>query len=110
MVFQVTSDYISLLNKAVSRELQVSVQYMLQHTKMEKLMRKVIPENILLEKTTYEAIGKFLKDFAAQEDCAEIIFLTRHPKIMELGLNAGWVETHRKFKFDMRGYDGNSQL
>ncbi|MDH5376519.1 MAG: ferritin-like domain-containing protein [Candidatus Bathyarchaeota archaeon] len=64
---KMTPDYVSLLNKAVSRELQVSVQYMLQHTKMEKLIRKVIPENILLDKTTYEAMGKFLREFAIQE-------------------------------------------
>jgi len=67
MAVQATSDYISLLNQAVSREIQVSIQYMLQHTKMEKLIRKVIPENILLDKTTYEAVGKFLKEFAIQE-------------------------------------------
>jgi len=67
MAVQATSDYISLLNQAVSREIQVSIQYMLQHTKMEKLMRKVIPENILLDKTTYEAVGKFLKEIAIQE-------------------------------------------
>jgi len=67
MAVQVTDDYVSLLNKAVSRELQVSVQYILQHTKMEKLIRKIIPENILLEKTTYEAMGEFLKEFAIQE-------------------------------------------
>lgn len=67
MSVKVTPEYINLLNQAVSRELQVSVQYMLQHTKMEKLMRKVIPENILLSKTTYEAIGAFLKEFAIQE-------------------------------------------
>jgi bacterioferritin (cytochrome b1) len=34
---------------------------------MEKLIQKVIPENILLDKTTYEAMGKFLKEFAIQE-------------------------------------------
>jgi len=34
---------------------------------MEKLIRKVIPENILLDKTTYEAVGKFLKEIAMQE-------------------------------------------
>jgi bacterioferritin len=62
-----TPDYVGLLNQAVSRELQVSVQYILQHTKMEKLIRKVIPENILLDKTTYEAMGKFLREFAIQE-------------------------------------------
>jgi bacterioferritin len=67
MSVQVTLEYIDLLNQAVSRELEVSVQYMLQHTKMEKLIRKVIPENILLDKTTYEAMGKFLKEFAIQE-------------------------------------------
>ena len=67
MAVQVTPDYISLLNQAVSRELQVSVQYILQHTKMEKLLRKVIPENILLDKTTYETMGEFLKEFAIQE-------------------------------------------
>jgi bacterioferritin len=67
MSIQATPEYISLLNQAVSRELQVSIQYMLQHTKMEKLMRKVIPENVLLDKTTYDAVGKFLKEFAIQE-------------------------------------------
>jgi bacterioferritin len=67
MSAQVTPEYISLLNQAVSREIQVSIQYMLQHTKMEKLIRKVIPENILLDKTTYEAVGKFLKEIAIQE-------------------------------------------
>ncbi len=67
MSVQITSDYISLLNQGVSREIQVSIQYMLQHTKMEKLIRKAIPENILLDKTTYEAMGKFLREFAIQE-------------------------------------------
>ena len=67
MAVQATSDYISLLNQAVSREIQVSLQYMLQHSKKEKLIRKCIPENILLGKTTYEAVGKFLKEFAIEE-------------------------------------------
>jgi len=67
MTVQLTADYVRLLNLAVSRELQVSVQYVLQHTKMEKLIRRVIPENILLDKTTYEAMGKFLKEFGIQE-------------------------------------------
>ncbi|MEM2081770.1 MAG: ferritin-like domain-containing protein [Candidatus Bathyarchaeia archaeon] len=67
MAVQPTSEYFDLLNQAVSREIQVSIQYILQHAKMEKLMRKVIPENILLDKTTYEAVGKFLKEIAIQE-------------------------------------------
>jgi len=67
MAVEVTTDYISLLNQAVSREIKVSIQYMLQHAKMEKLLRRVIPENILLDKTTYEAVGKFLREFAIQE-------------------------------------------
>jgi bacterioferritin len=67
MSAKATPSYFSLLNQAVSREIQVSIQYMLQHTKMEKLIRKVIPENILLDKTTYEAVGKLLKEFAIQE-------------------------------------------
>ena len=67
MAVQTTSEYISLLNQAVSREIHVSIQYMLQHTKMEKLMRKVLPENVLLDKTTYEAVGKFLKEIAIEE-------------------------------------------
>ena len=67
MSVKVSPDYVGLLNQAVSREIQVSIQYMLQHTKMEKLMRKVLPENVLLDKTTYEAVGKFLKDIAIEE-------------------------------------------
>ena len=67
MAVQITSEYINLLNQAVERELQVSIQYMLQHTKMEKLIRKAIPENILLDKTTYDVVGKVLKDFSIIE-------------------------------------------
>ncbi len=67
MAVKATSEYIELLNRGVSREIQVSIQYMLQHAKMEKLIRKAIPENILLDKTTYEAMGKFLKEFAIEE-------------------------------------------
>src|SRR3990170_302648 len=67
MAVAVTKDYISLLNQSVSREIQVSIQYMLQHAKMEKLTRKCIPENFLLDKTTYEAVGKFLREFAIEE-------------------------------------------
>jgi len=67
MSVKVTPEYISLLNQAVSREIQVSIQYMLQHAKMEKLIRKIIPENILLDKTTYDAVGKFLREIAIAE-------------------------------------------
>jgi bacterioferritin len=67
MAVKITPDYIDLLNKAVEREIQVSLQYILQHAKMEKLVRKTIPENILLDKTTYDAVGKFLKEFAIVE-------------------------------------------
>lgn len=67
MAVKPTSDYFELLNHAVSREFQVSLQYMLQHAKMEKLMRKCIAENILLDKTTYDAMGKFLREIAIEE-------------------------------------------
>ena len=67
MAAKTTPEYFTLLNQAVSREIQVSLQYMLQHAKMEKLIRKIIPENILLDKTTYDAVGKFLKEFAIAE-------------------------------------------
>jgi bacterioferritin len=67
MAVQPTTEYFDLLNMAVAREIQVSVQYMLQHAKMEKLIRKVIAENILIDKTTYDAVGKFLKEFAIVE-------------------------------------------
>ncbi|MGA2768670.1 MAG: ferritin-like domain-containing protein, partial [Candidatus Bathyarchaeia archaeon] len=62
-----TTGYIDLLNKAVEREIAVSLQYILQHAKMEKLVRRTIPENILLDKTTYDAVGKFLREIAIQE-------------------------------------------
>ncbi len=67
MAAKTTPEYFELLNKAVSREIQVSVQYMLQHAKMEKLVRKTIPENILLDKTTFDAVGKFLREIAIAE-------------------------------------------
>jgi bacterioferritin len=67
MAVKPTTEYLDLLNMAVARELQVSIQYMLQHAKMEKLMRKVIAENVLIDKTTYDTVGKFLKEFAIVE-------------------------------------------
>ncbi len=67
MSVKTTAEYIDLLNQAVSREIQVSIQYILQHAKMEKLLRRTIPENLLLDKTTYDVVGKFLKEFAIQE-------------------------------------------
>jgi len=67
MAVKTTPEYIDLLNEAVEREMQVSIQYLLQHGKMEKLIRKTLPENILLDKTTYEAIGKFLREIGIQE-------------------------------------------
>ncbi len=67
MAVKTTPDYFELLNKAVERELAVSVQYILQHAKMEKLVRRTIPENILLDKTTFDAVGKFLREIAIVE-------------------------------------------
>jgi len=67
LAVKITPDYIDLLNGAVEREIQVSIQYLLQHGKMEKLIRKVIAENILMDKTTYEAVGKFLREIGIQE-------------------------------------------
>jgi len=67
MAVRTTTEYINLLNKAVEREIGVSLQYVLQHAKMEKLVRRTIPENILLDKTTYDAVGKFLREIAIQE-------------------------------------------
>jgi len=67
MAAKTTPEYIDLLNQAVEREIAVSVQYFLQHAKMEKIIRRTIPENILLDKTTYDAVGKFLREIAIQE-------------------------------------------
>jgi len=67
MILKTTPEYMDLLNKAVAREIQVSVQYMIQHTKMEKLVTKKISENILLEKTTYDKFGEYLKKAALEE-------------------------------------------
>lgn len=68
MTIKTSKEFLDLLNKAVEREIQVSAQYMLQHTKIEKLSKRVIPENILLgEKTTYEVFGEILKKLSIEE-------------------------------------------
>jgi bacterioferritin len=67
MAVSITPEYIALLNQAVEREIAVSLQYILQHGKMEKLVRRTLPENIILDKTTYDAVGKFLREIAIQE-------------------------------------------
>jgi len=67
LAVKTTPEYIDLLNGAVEREIQVSIQYLLQHGKMEKLIIKKLPENVLLDKTTYDAGGKFLREIGIQE-------------------------------------------
>jgi bacterioferritin len=67
MAVKITPEYIDLLNQAVEREFKVSIQYFLQHAKMEKLLRRTLPENILLDKTTYDAVGKLLHDISITE-------------------------------------------
>jgi len=67
MAVKITPEYIELLNRAVEREIQVSIQYILQHAKMEKLAKRVLPENILLDQTTYDAVGKILREFSITE-------------------------------------------
>lgn len=67
MAVKITSDYMDLLNQAVEREFQVSIQYFLQHAKMEKIKKREIPENILLDKTVYDVVGKFFHEIAIQE-------------------------------------------
>ncbi len=67
MAVKITPAYIDMLNGAVEREIQVSLQYLLQHAKMEKLIKKKLPENILLDKTTYDAVGKFLREIGIME-------------------------------------------
>ena len=46
MAVKTTPGYIDLLNKAVEREIAVSVQYVLQHAKMEKLVRQGLGQQI----------------------------------------------------------------
>ena len=60
-------ELIDLLNQAVMRELQVSIQYTVQHTKMEKILQLVRLENIIVDKSTFDVLGDFLKDFAIEE-------------------------------------------
>ncbi len=67
MVNKPSDELISLMNATVARELQAATQYILQYTKMEKILKKIRAENILLEKTTYEEVGKLLKAVAIEE-------------------------------------------
>ena len=67
MAIKGSTELLELLNAGVARELQVAVQYIYQHMKMEGILRKVKAENILLDKTTYDAVGAFLKDMAIEE-------------------------------------------
>ena len=67
MELKPSEELFSLLNKGVARELQVSVQYILQYTKVEKILRRIKNENILLDTTTYEELGHKIKELAIQE-------------------------------------------
>lgn len=67
MAATANAELLDLLNKGVAREFQVAIQYILQHTKMEKILQRVLLENVILDKTTYDALGKILREFAIQE-------------------------------------------
>ena len=68
MAVKISPDYIDLLNKAVERELaSFTSSIFCSMEKWRNLVRRTIPENILLDKTTYDAVGKFLREIAIQE-------------------------------------------
>lgn len=80
MSLKVSDGYIELLNKAIARELAVSIQYMIQHSKLEGLKKRVIPENILMDETTFDVLAKLFEEIAIvemkhAEDIAERVFL-----------------------------------
>jgi bacterioferritin len=67
MAVKITPEYVDLLNQAVEHEFRVSIQYFLQHAKMEKIKKRVISENILLDKTVYDVVGKIFLDISIVE-------------------------------------------
>ncbi len=80
MAIKVSEGYIELLNKAIARELAVSVQYMIQHSKLDGLKKRLIPENILMDETTFDVFAKMFEEIAIQEmehaeDIAERVFI-----------------------------------
>jgi bacterioferritin len=80
MSIKVSPEYLDLLNKAIARELAVSIQYMIQHSKLTGLKKRLIPENILLDETTFDVLSKLFEDTAIvemkhAEDIAERVYL-----------------------------------
>ncbi|NHI91488.1 MAG: ferritin [Candidatus Lokiarchaeota archaeon] len=74
-------EYLDLLNKAVSREISVSIQYMLQHSKLDGTLKKRLSEaNILNDETTFDVLGKLFEEIAITEmehaeEIAERVFI-----------------------------------
>ena len=60
-------EMLDLLNAGVAREFQVAIQYMIQHSKMEKIIQKVSPPNILPNKSVYDVFGDILYKMAIEE-------------------------------------------
>ena len=80
MAIKVSEAYLELLNKAIARELAVAIQYMIQHSKLMGQKKRVIPENILFEETTFDIMANMFEEIAIQEmkhaeDIAERVFL-----------------------------------
>ena len=68
MAVKITPEYTDLLNQAVEREIQVSIQYFLQHAKMEKLKKREISQKTFcLTKQFMTAVGKILHEIAIEE-------------------------------------------
>ncbi len=79
---KVDNEYFEMLNKAISMEIQATIQYMTQHSKTEmlKMRKKLEPLQIILGKNENTIISKILKEIAIQEmkhieQIAERIFL-----------------------------------
>lgn len=60
-------EMLDILNAGVAREYQVAIQYMIQHSKMEKIIQKVTPPNILTNTTIYDKFGELLYKVAIEE-------------------------------------------
>ncbi|HUX99165.1 MAG TPA: ferritin-like domain-containing protein [Candidatus Deferrimicrobium sp.] len=67
MSLKVSVEYLDLLNKAIARELAVAVQYMIQHSRLVGVKKRLVPENILLDETTFDVLSKIFEEIAIVE-------------------------------------------
>ena len=94
-VTKVSDELKALLNEAIAREIQVSVQYMWQHVQVSGVKAVAVQDKF---RSTAIAVGDNLKEFLEFDTKAEVEAVEMYRRIIKLATDEGDITTAFMFK------------